>query len=411
MGCFQAKPERQGPVLERKTSSFKKQKIIPINPETGELCKHVEDLMKSYQADCKDDKDLQALDDDLNASAEEVVRSTGLERLKRCLNYLTHSDEKIVKVILSCKKQILEAEGKEASMVMTANEKLLDSFLIKEYFSNSSQTLELCRLELQDFIDSAREIHSCITGVVLEKKKSKKLNESEKKYHNSAKAVVAKVESLRKRNQHIDMLDKLKDRIQKLDKKLELTRTLKKVVNVIFIGTLSAVFVCTILAASMAAPTVSSALTAHPCVAGVVAGGAVLYASSVLQKGQHWLLTLIEGYESTLEAHKGVIMSMEAGTGDAIKELGDIMCQVNKVIEKGDDPELSNLSSVNEQGREDLEIEEEIRAKLAEFEKEIEELDKRREQCLRVIEKARDQVRGEYERLKSSEVWSTQKEI
>ncbi|KAK9942400.1 hypothetical protein M0R45_008067 [Rubus argutus] len=410
MGCVQAKPERRGPVLERKTSSFKKQKINPINPETDDLCKHVEDLMKSYQANCKDDKDLQALDDDLNASAEEVVRSTGLERLKQCLNYLTHSNKKIVKVILSCKKQILEAEGKEASMVMTANEKLLDHFLIEEYFNNSLQTHELCTLELQDFIDSAREIHSCITGVVREKKMSKKLNESEKKYHKSAEAVVAKVKSLR--NQHRGMLDKLKDGIQKLDKKLELTRTLKKVVNVIFIGTLSAVFVCTILAASMAAPTVSSALTAHPCVAGVVAGGAVVYAfSSVLKEGQHWLLTLIGGYESTLEAHKGVIMSMEAGTGDAIKELGDIMCQVNKVIAKGDDPELSNLSSVNEQGREDLEIEEVIRAKLAEFENEIEELDKRREQCLRVIKKARDQVLEEYGRLKSSEVWSMQKEI
>ncbi|KAK9942362.1 hypothetical protein M0R45_008031 [Rubus argutus] len=236
MGCVQAKPERRGP------------------------------------ADCKDDKDLQALDDDLNASAEEVVRSTGLERFKRCLNHLMHSDEKIVKVILSCKKQILEAEGKEASMVMTANEKLLDRFLINEYFNNSLQTLQLCRLELQDFIDSAREIHSCITG-----------------------------------------------------RKCDLHRY---VVWCLFAPS----------AASMAAPTVSSALTAHPCVAGVVAGGAVVYASSVLQVGQHWLLTLIEGYESTLEAHKGVIMSMEAGTGDAIKELGDIMYQVNKVIAKGDDP-------------------------------------------------------------------------
>ncbi|KAM5548986.1 UPF0496 protein [Rosa sericea] len=412
MGGVQAKPERRRPVLERRTSFAKNHRVVPFNAEprpTDDLCKHFEDLMRSYQTDCKDDKDLQDFDAELSSSAKEVICSTGLDRFKQCLMYLTHSNEKMVRVILSCKKQILEAEGVQARMVMTANEKLLDQFLIKEYFNNSLQTLQLCRLELQDFINSAREVHSRITDV-LERGVSKKLNESEKKYHRSAEAVVAKVKSLRE--QHRDMLDKLKDRIQEFDKKLELTRTLKKVVNVVFIGMLSGLFVCTIMAAAMAAPPVASAVTSHPCIAGVVAGGAVGYAfSSVLKEGQHWLLTLIQGYESTLEAHKGVIHSMEAGTRDAIKELDDIMCHVNKVIAKGNDPVLSNLSSANDEGRVDVVDQEEVTSileKLAEFGKEIEELDERREQCLRVIEMARDKVAGEYDELKTSQVWNRQ---
>ncbi|PRQ23566.1 hypothetical protein RchiOBHm_Chr6g0262781 [Rosa chinensis] len=386
MGGVQAKPERR-PVLERKTSFAKNHRIVPINSEP----RIFEELMRSYQADCKDDKELQDFDAELSSGAEEVVRSTGLDRFKQCLKYLTHSNEKIVRVILSCKKQIVEAEGVGARMVMTANEQLLDQFLIKEYFNNSLQTLQLCRLELQDFINSARE-----------------LNESQKMYHRSAEAVVAKVKSLR--DQHRDMLDKLKDRIVKFDRKLELTRTLKKVVNVVFMGMLFGLFVCTIMAAAMAAPPVASALTSHPCITGVVAGGAVGYAfSAVLKEGQHWLLTFIQGYKSTLEAHTGVIKSMEAGTRDAIKELDDIMCHVNKVIAKGNDPVLSNLSSANDEGRVDV-VDQEVTSileKLAEFGKEIEELDEKREQCLRVIETARDKVLGEYGELKSSPVWNT----
>ncbi|PRQ60823.1 hypothetical protein RchiOBHm_Chr0c38g0503041 [Rosa chinensis] len=403
MGGVQAKPERR-PVLERKTSFAKNHRIVPINSEP----RIFEELMRSYQADCKDDKELQDFDAELSSGAEEVVRSTGLDRFKQCLKYLTHSNEKIVRVILSCKKQIVEAEGVGARMVMTANEQLLDQFLIKEYFNNSLQTLQLCRLELQDFINSAREVHSCITDVVLDWEVSKKLNESQKMYHRSAEAVVAKVKSLR--DQHRDMLDKLKDRIVKFDRKLELTRTLKKVVNVVFMGMLSGLFVCTIMAAAMAAPPVASAMTSHPCIAGVVAGGAVGYAfSAVLKEGQHWLLTFIQGYKSTLEAHTGVIKSMEAGTRDAIKELDDIMCHVNKVIAKGNDPVLSNLSSTNDEGRVDV-VDQEVTSileKLAEFGKEIEELDEKREQCLRVIETARDKVLGEYGELKSSPVWNT----
>ncbi|KAK9942387.1 hypothetical protein M0R45_008056 [Rubus argutus] len=411
MGCVQAKPERRGrPVLERKTSSDKNHKIVPINSKprpTDDLCKNVEDLMRSYQADCKDDEDLQALDAELKTDAEHVIRSSGFDRFKDCLRLLMHSNEKTVNVILSCTKQILEAEGKDASRVMTENERLLD-ILIEEYLRNSLQTHELCKLELQDFINSAWEIHSCINDVVLEKKMtSKKLNESEEKYRHYAETVVAKVKSLR--DQHRAMLDMLKKQIDKFDKKLELIRTLKKLVNVVFIGMLSGLFVCTIMAAAMAAPAVASALTAHPCLSGFVAGGAVLYTfSPVLKEGQHWLLSFIQAYESTLEAHKGVFKSMEAGTGDAIKELDDIMCHVKKVIAKGSDTELSNLSSANVHGRVDLEIKRVIEAKLADFGKEIEKLDEKREQFLGVIEKARNQVVEEYNELKKSQVWSTQ---
>ncbi|PRQ23579.1 hypothetical protein RchiOBHm_Chr6g0262911 [Rosa chinensis] len=403
MGRVQAKPESGRAGLERKTSLAK---VVPINAEsrpTGDLCKDFEDLMRSYQADCKDDKDLQDFDAELSSSAKEVFCSTGFDRLEKYLKYLKDSDEKMKEVILSSITQIREAEDVQA---MTENEKILDD-LIKMYTNNSGQTHQLCGAELRIFIDSARAVHSCITNV-LERGVSKKFNESVRKYRLDAEAVAAKVKSLR--DQHTDMLHQLKDQIQKCDKKLERTRTLKKVVNVVFIGMLSGLFVCTIMAAAMAAPPVASALTTHPCIAGVIAGGAVGYAcSSVLKEGRHWLLTLIQDCESTLEAHKGVIQSMEAGTGVAIKELDDIICLVEKVIAKGNDPVLSNLCSANDKGRVDVEIDEKeiIEKKRTEFHQAIEELDKKREDCLRVVEKASKKVQREYDELKRSPVLKT----
>ncbi|XP_004291999.1 PREDICTED: UPF0496 protein At4g34320-like [Fragaria vesca subsp. vesca] len=406
-----AKPDRRRrPVLERKTSFAKK--VVPIitSEPSDSSSEDLNHLMRSYQADCEDDKDLRDFDDKLRTGAEEVARhrTTGFDRLNKCLKYLTQSNEKIVSEISACTQKILEAKGEEAGMVMTANEKLLDH-LMTEYVGNSWQTLQLCEKELQDFIKSAHDVHSCIADVVRDGEVSKKLNESIMKYHHSAKAVVAKVNYLQ--DQHADMLNKLKEQILKFDKKVELARTLKKVVNVVFIGMLSALFVCTIMAAAMAAPPVASALTTHPCIAGVVAGGAVVYACSpVFKEGRHWLLNLIQDYESTLEAQKGLIKSMEAGTGEAIKELDGIMSLVEKVIAKGNDQVLSKLNSANDEGRVDLRIEDPeviIMGKLADFDQEIKELDKRREECLKITGKARDQVLMEYGELKRSEVWNT----
>ncbi|KAL6213541.1 hypothetical protein ACLB2K_012988 [Fragaria x ananassa] len=390
MGGVQAKPER-------KTS--KVDPIITSEPSDSSS-EDLNHLMRLYEADCEDDKDLRDFDAKLRTGAEEVVRhsTTGFDRLKKGLKYLTQSDEKIVSEISACKQKILEAKGEEAGIVMTANEKVVDH-LMMEYLDNSSQTLQLCTLELHGFIKSAHVVHSCIADVVREREVSKKLNESITKYRLSQEAVVAKVKSLR--DQHLDMLNKLKERNLKFDKKQELARTLKKVVNVVFIGTLSALFVCTIMAAAMAFPPVASALTAHPCIAGVFAGGAVVHACSpVFKEGRHWLLNLIQDYTSTLETQKGLIKSMEAGTREAIKELDeldDIVSRVHKVI-------------ANDEGRVDLGIEDPeviIMGKLADFDQEIKELDKRRKECLEITKKARDQVWKEYGELKRSEVWNT----
>ncbi|KAL6140249.1 hypothetical protein ACLB2K_058549 [Fragaria x ananassa] len=83
---------------------------------------------------------------------------------------------------------------------------------------------------------------------------------------------------------------------------------------------------------------------------------------------------------------------------------------VKKVIEKGNDPVLSKLNSANDEGRVDLGIEDPeviIMGKLADFDQEIKELDKRRDECLKITGKARGQVLMEYGELKRSEVWNT----
>ncbi|XP_062021117.1 UPF0496 protein At4g34320-like [Rosa rugosa] len=314
--------------------------------------------------------------------------SSGLDRFKQGISYLRNSDQKTVETIMSCKTQILAAEGDVATEI----ENFLDKFLIKQYLENSNQTLALCEVELPDFIKKADKVASCIKDVVRERRMLNKLNTAKIKYHESAKEIVKKVVSLQ--DQHLTLLDKLKAEFRKLNKRLKRIRTVRKVVHVIFIGILSAVFACSVMAAAMTIPGVAATMSSHPGVAAFIAACAVAQtSSSAIKVGQHWLLTMIRESESTLEARRNLIACMESGTKDAIKVLDDIMRHVDKVIASGNDPRLSSLSSANERPVE-------LDAKLKKFQKEIEELDKTRKACIPVINKARKQVDVEYEELK-----------
>ncbi|KAM5562573.1 UPF0496 protein [Rosa sericea] len=337
-----------------------------------------DDLMVSYPADYPSDDDLKGLDANFTAGANEVMRmSSGLDRFKQCISYLRNSDQKTVETIMSCKKKILAEEGDVATEI----ENFLDKLLIKQYLENSNQTLALCEVVLPDFIKNADKVASCIKDVVRERKMLKKLNTAKVKYHDSAKEIVKKVVSLQ--DQHLTLLDKLKAEFRKLNERLKHTRTVRKVVHVIFIGILSVVFACSVMAAALTIPGVAAAVSSHPGVAAFIAASAVAQTfSSAIKVGQHWLLTMIRESESTLEARQNLIASMESGTKDAIKVLDDIMRHVGNVIASGNDPQLE--------------------AKLKQFQKEIEELDKTREACIPVIKKARNEVVVEYEKLKES---------
>jgi hypothetical protein len=221
----------------------------------------------------------------------------------------------------------------------------------------------------------------------IEQNRLDQIENARTKFHEDASKVVAKVNSLL--DQHRVTLNKLKTKIEKLGEKRERTRILRKALHVVFISFLSALVVCSLIAAAMAAPPVAAGITAHPGLAAFIAAGAAFQSvSPAITGAQKWILNMIKDYESNLAVQEGLVQSMVTGTRETINQLNDIRRQLDTVIETG------NATR-------------ERRQKLAKFKKEIKELDEARKNCVRVIEAARKEVLDKYKQLKR-QVRSTQ---
>lgn len=327
----------------------------------------------SYDADYKDDNKMRELDTALDACAKKVEVGSGLDRLKQFVSYLRTSSDETAKKINSCQKEILDAKagGKRTAKVM-----LLDTVLIQEYLDNSSKTHDLCINELQDFINSASKMASCIE----EKKSDQRVQQIQMKVEENAEKVVKKINTLL--NQHVATLHKLNTTI----KKQQRASIFRKVLNVIFIGSLSAAFVCSvIMATAMAVPAATAYLAAHQVLKTIIAAGAVVQTlSPAIKTVRTSLDKMIKDHEPNyLKAQKGLNQSMQAGTLEIIKELKNIRCQVKTVNEMGKGVSQGPLE------------------KLKEFNVEIEKLKKAIENCASVIETARTEVVAKYEELKT----------
>lgn len=95
--------------------------------------------LRSYEAACKADKELQSFDTCLQARTSHVIStlSTGVEvralsfdSLKEVTDCLLEMNQEVVKVILNCKKDIWN------------NQDLFE--LVKDYLENSLATLDFC---------------------------------------------------------------------------------------------------------------------------------------------------------------------------------------------------------------------------------------------------------------------------
>lgn len=321
----------------------------------------------SYDADYKDDNEMRELDAALDSSAKEVEVRSGLDRLKQFVSYLRTSSDKTAKKINSCQKEILDAKVGEKRTVKVM---ILDTVLIQEYLDNSSKTHDLCINELQDFINSASKMASRIE----EKQSDQRVQQIQMKVEENAKKVVEKIDTLL--NQHVATLHKLNT-----IKEQKRASIFRKVLNVIFIGSLSAAFVCSvIMATAMAVPAAAASLAAHKVLKTIIAAGVVVQTLSPAIKKVHASLNKMT--EDHLQPQKGLNDSMQAGTLEIIKELKNIRCQVENVNEMGEGVSHGPLE------------------KLKEFKEEIEKLKMAIEKCASVIEKAREEVVAKYGELK-----------
>lgn len=336
--------------------------------------------LNSYEAACKLDEDLQSFDTNLQTRTNQVintlavgveVRALSFDSLKQVTECLLEMNQEVVKVILECKKDIWKTE------------ELFE--LVEEYFENSLQTLDFCAA-LEKCLKRARDSQLLIL-VALQtfdeetvdgSNKYVKTLEDLKNFRNSGdpftEEFIQVFQSVYKHQ--ILMLDKLKLRKKKLDKKLKYIHAWRKVSSIIFAATFAAVLICSVVAAAMAAPPVAAALAA---------------ATSIpLGSMGKWIDSLWKNYETALKGQKEVLSFMQVGTYVAIKDLDNIRVLIDR-LEIEIESLMHNANFAIEEEAKKVGIEE-IRKHLAMFMKNVEELGSQADICSRDIRRARTVV-------------------
>ncbi|GAV67107.1 DUF677 domain-containing protein [Cephalotus follicularis] len=334
----------------------------------------------SYEAACRVDADLQSFDTTLQARTNHVintlavgveVRALSFDSLKEVTGCLLEMNQEVVKVILECKKDIWK------------NQELFE--LVEEYFENSLQTLDFCTalekclkrsrdsqllifMALQQFEEES-EVGGCKFVRTLEELKNFKAagDPFTEEFFQIFQSVY---------RQQMLMLEKLQLRKNKLDKKLKYIHAWRKVSSIIFVATFASVLICSVVAAAMAAPPVAAALAA---------------ATSIpLGTMGKWIDSLWKNYENALKGQKLVISSMQAGTYVAIKDLDNIRVLIDR-LEIDIEALMQTADLVIEEGAVKFAIEE-IKKKLGEFMKNVEDLGVQADMCSRDIRRARTVV-------------------
>ncbi|KAK7310366.1 hypothetical protein RJT34_07836 [Clitoria ternatea] len=336
--------------------------------------------LRSYEAACKFDSDLQSFDTTLQARTNQVinslavgveVRSLSFESLKQVTECLLEMNQEVVKVILDCKKDIWK------------NQELFE--LVEEYFDNSLQTLDFCTA-LEKCLKRARDSQLLILVALQQFEEESGLGENRytrtlqelKNFKTAGDPFTEEFFQIYKSvyNQQILMLEKLRVRQSKLDKKVKQIHTWRKVSSVIFVATVAAVLICSVVAAAIASPHVAAALAA---VAAIPIGS----------MGK-WVDSLLRNYENTMKGHREVTISMQVGTYVAIKDLDNIRVLIDR-LEVEIESLLQNVDFAIEEEAVKLAVEE-IKKKLGIFMKNVEDLGVQADTCSRDIIKARTVV-------------------
>ncbi|KAF5751122.1 hypothetical protein HS088_TW02G00132 [Tripterygium wilfordii] len=336
--------------------------------------------LSSYEAACRLDEDLRSYDSTLQARTNHVintlavgveVKALSFDSLKEVTECLLDMNQEVVKVILECKKDIWKSQ------------ELFE--LVEEYFENSLQTLDFCTVlekclkrtrdnqllilvALQQFDEESEAGGTEYVRTLEELKNFKAAGDpfTEEFFHI--------FQSVYK--QQMLMLEKLQLRKNKLDKKLKYIHAWRKVSSMIFVATFAAVLICSVVAAAMAAPPVAAALAA---------------ATSIpLGSMGKWVDSLWRNYENVLKGQKEVITSMQAGSYVAIKDLDNIRVLIDR-LEIEIAALMQNVDFAIEKEAVKIAIED-IKMKLGEFMKNVEELGVQADTCSRDIRRARTVV-------------------
>ncbi|KAK1276769.1 UPF0496 protein 1 [Acorus gramineus] len=335
--------------------------------------------LTSYELACQLDPDLQIFDSTLQARTNRViaslagggveVRSLSLDSLKEVTGCLLEMNQEVVKIILDCKKDIWN------------NQSLFD--LVEDYFESTLQTLDFCTA-LEKCLKRARD-SQLIVHVALqhfddeeEKNYSSTLDELRhfkavgdpftEEFFGAFKSVYG---------HQLSMLRKLKHRKGKLDKRIRKVEVWRKVTSIIFASAFAAVLICSVVAAAMAAPPVVAALAAA--------------ASIPLGSMGKWFNSLWKDYEVAMRGQRDVMHSMQVGTYVVIKDLDGIRVLVDRL-----EVQIGGLLQNAEFALGDEDAVrfgvEEIRKKLGEFMKSVEDLGEHTDKCSRDIRRARTVV-------------------
>ncbi|CAI8605351.1 unnamed protein product [Vicia faba] len=325
-------------------------KKTPGTPSNINLNADMVTQLRSYEAACKLDSDLQSFDTHLQA----------------------RTNQEVVKVILDCKKDIWESQ------------ELFE--LVEEYFDNSLKTLDFCNaldkclkrardsqllihLALQRFEEESVSGDNCYARTLEELKNFKAVGDPfTEEFFQIYQSVY---------HQQVLMLEKLQVRKGKLDKKLKQIRTWKKVSLIIFVATVAAVLICSVVAAAVASPHVAAALAA-------------LTAIPVGSMGK-WIDSLMKNYENALKGHKEVTIALEVGSYVAIKDLDNIRILVNRLEVEIESLKTNVDFAIEEEEGVKVAIEE-IKKKLGVFMKNVEDLGAQADTCSRDIIRARTVV-------------------
>lgn len=340
--------------------------------------------LSSYEAACELDPDLQSFDTTVQDHANRVintlavgvevgveVRSLSLDSLREVTDCLLEMNQEVVKVILDCKKDIWKSK------------ELFD--LVEEYFDNSLRTLAFCA-ELDKCLKRARD-SQLIVQVALQRfeqerkdgvgedkhsrtlQQLKNLKAAEKPFTDQFFELFQSVYDGQK-----SMLEKLRQRKQKLDKKLKSLQAWRKVSTVIFVSAFVSVLVFSVVAAAIAAPPVVTALA-----------GALAVPIGSMGK---WFDSIWKKYEKEVKGQRELISSMQVGSIIAIKDLDAIRVLVER-LEIFLESLLQNADfAIQEEDAIELVIEE-IKKKLDGFMDTIEKLSQNNEKCRRDVTLAR----------------------
>lgn len=259
--------------------------------------------------------------------------------------------------------------------------------LVEEYFNTSIESLDFCNC-LEHCLKRVRDSQISIQ-LALDKFEQERCDQE-----NDFSLTLQELERFKQmgepftpdffqalesvRIKHLNMLEKILRRKNKLDNKLKSIKSWRKISSLIFVAAFVAVVLCSIVAASVSAPPVLTALAAAAVAVPVGSVGT-------------WINSLFKGYQNAIEGESKVLSTMQVGTFIAISDLDSIKA-LTENLEIQIRSMLDNTDFVlreNEAVRLGME---EIKRKMGAFTRSVEQLGEQNDHYRRDIRMARTVV-------------------